>query len=304
MPLRITTLLLVITLLSSCKKEEVVFQNNEIPPYSEIPTIRVQNYVNRLFIDLLGREPLDAEMDVEVAALETADLSFQARENLIEKLMFDQTFLENDSSYNHAYFQKVYEDTKARLIDGASDALIWQRYDMYYNQAIADSLEGNFTDYERNIREAERLEDIINSRSEYRLGEIGIREMYRRMIDNAVYDEINMNSFNYINATFNDLFLRFPTDAEFEQAYQIIEFNEPAVIFGLVAQNEVEYLDILLNSNEYSEGMVRWAFQTLLAREPVTYESFTLGNDFSAEYNLQELQKELLKSDEYAGFDE
>lgn len=46
----------------SCTKEETVIRNNNQPPkYSEISTIMVENYINRLFIDVLGREATDVE---------------------------------------------------------------------------------------------------------------------------------------------------------------------------------------------------------------------------------------------------
>lgn len=287
----------------SCKKEETVFENNTIPPYSEIPTVQVQNYVNRLFIDLIGREPVDLEMAAEVSALENADLSETSRLALITKLMTDTTFVEGDSTYKKAYYVNIYEYTKARLIEGASDAEIESERGIILFAALNDSLNGDFTSYQRNIREAKKLKDIMDCRWDYQSGQIGIREVYDRMIDNAIYDLINMNAFNYINATFDDLFYRYPTEAEFNQAFQIIEYNSPAVIFNEVAINEGQYLDILLNSEEYNEGMIRWCYLALLAREPSTQETYSLIQDFRTSSNLQNIQKYILKSDEYAGFD-
>lgn len=287
----------------SCKKEQEVFENNTIPPYSEIPTVIVQNYVNRLFIDLLGREPVDIEMAAEVAALESADLSESSRLTLINRLMNETIFVEGDSSYNRAYYINLYEYTKARLLEGASDAEIESQRGILLFAALNDSLNGDFTSYQRNIREAKKLSDIIDSRYDYQSGQIDIRELYDRMIDNSVYDLINMNAFNYINATYDDLFYRYPTEAEFNQAFQIIEYNLPAVIFGEVAQNEGQYLDILLNDDEFNEGMIRWSYISLLAREPSTQETFTLIEDFRNTSNLQNIQRYILKSDEYAGFD-
>ena len=286
-----------------CKKEQPVFENNTIPPYDEVPTIKIQNYTNRLFIDILGREPLDSEMDLEVAALEAGDLSMSVRESLIEKLQFSLAFVEGDSSYNHAYFNKIYEDTKARLIEGVSDTYIQQEYGIFDFAAFSDSLDGNIAGYEYNRGEANKLKAIIESKEEYRLNEINIDDMYRRMMFNSIYDEINMNTFNFVNASFDDLYFRFPTDTEFENAFVIIENNQAANLFGQIAQNKSEYLDILTTNNEYEEGMIHWAFLSLLSREPSTNESFALLNNFHNSYNLQEVQKVIMMTDEYAGFD-
>jgi hypothetical protein len=296
-------LFLALVFLGSCKKEEPVYEDNTIPPYSEIPTIEVNNYVNRLFIDIIGREPTDEEMDRDTEHLEENDLSVEARIEIINTLFFSTDPVEGDTSYNHAYFTKLYEDTKARLIEGASDAEISQQYNVFRNNAIADSLAGNIGSYEQNMVQANRLKDILDSPIRLREGTINIRRMYEFMLFNSIYDQINMGAFNFINATFNDLFYRFPTEAEFEQSFEIIEFNQPAQIFGQVAQNKSEYIDIMTESDEYEEGMVRWAFQTFLSREPSTAEVSELAPAFGSTSNLQSIQRQILITDEYAGFE-
>ena len=127
--------------------------------------------------------------------------------------------------------------------------------------------------------------------------------MFRRLIFNSIYDQINMNSFNFVNASFDDLFYRFPTQAEFDNAYDVIEFNQPAMIFGEVVQNKTEYLNVLTASPEYSEGMVIWAYNSLVARDPSPQEVFEASGDFSSTMNFQSIQRGILISDEYAGFD-
>lgn len=286
-----------------CKKEEVVFTDVTPPAYAGIPTVQVNNYVNRLFIDLIGREPVDLEMEAETATLESAGLSIESREDLIDKLMFSTAFVEGDSTYNKAYFIKVYEDLKARMIEGASEGILWQQYNVFYSQSIVDSVNGNFDDMQRNRQAAERMMDVIESGEELRQGLITIGEVHRRMCYNAVYDEINMGSFNFVNASFQDLFDRFPTQSEFDSGFEIIEFNEPDVIFGQAAQNKGEYLDILVGSDEFEEGLIRWVYQGMLARDPSSYEVFSFLETNSGNLTLSATQKAVLKTDEYAGFD-
>jgi len=289
--------------LLACKKEDVVFENNTIPPYDEIPTVIVQNYVNRLFIDLIGREPLNTEMSAEVALLEAADLSTESRTTLVNKLIFNNSPLVGDSSYTFAYHIKLYDDLKARFLEGASEDVLSFEYGIFRGQAIADSINGNLSGYELNMVEANRIEALQNARSELMNGEILIDEMVKRMLINAIYDEINMNSFNFVNATFNDLFFRFPTSAELDAAYQIVEFNQPASLFGSLAQTKPEYVDLLVGSAEFDEGMIIWAYESLLARTPTSNEVFELVIPFSNNYNFIAVQRTILISDEYAGFD-
>ncbi len=288
--------------LASCKKEETVFENNEIPPYSGVPTVLVQNYINRTFIDLIGREPTDLEMEAETVFLEENNLSVEARTQLINKLMTDQTFIEGDSSYYHAYHFKVYEDSKARFVEGASDAELNQRYGIIRNGAVIDSLNGDMQGYEQKMLEANKLLAVVDARIEYREGLIDLLEMYRRMTDNAIYDEINMGSFNFVNATFDDLYYRFPTESEFQVSFEIIENNAPQMLFGQVAANEFEYMQVLLNNSECAEGVVIWATNALLSRNPTSQEAFNFGNTFYTSGDLQIVQRSIMISDEYAGF--
>ena len=74
----------------------------------------LENYVNRLYIDLIGREPLDDEMERDVLYLRDNDVSFGSRDSLILKLQSDTLFIEGDSSYKKAYFHRTYEMLKVR----------------------------------------------------------------------------------------------------------------------------------------------------------------------------------------------
>jgi len=288
--------------LFSCKKEQEVFEDNTPPPYSGVSTLQVENYVNRIFIDLIGREPLDTEMSAEVSSLEAVNLSKESRSTLIQKLQFDQTELPNDSSYFIAYHKKLYEDTKARLLEGSSDGFIEQEYELFRGFATADSTNGDFVGYDLNTAEANKLLSILQSQFELRNELITPEIMYSRMMFNAIYDEINMNSFNFINAVFDDCYNRFPTQAEFDASFPIIENNQAGQILGEVAQNKGEYIDIIVNNPEFDEGIVTWAFNSLLNREPMTNESLELSTHFSANQSIPYIQEKILLTDEYAGF--
>ncbi len=289
-------------LLASCKKESVVFEDNTIPTYAGISTVILNNYINRLYIDVIGREPLNAEMESDRIFLRENDLSTAARTQLVDRLMFSTEFIEGDSSYRRAYVVKFYENLKARYIEGASEALLSERYGLYRGNAILDSLNGDMTSYAMNMGEALRLDSLMAGRVSYQNDAISIAELARRMMFNAVYDDINMNAFNFINASFDDSFFRFPTQPEFDQAYQIVELNEPAVLFGMVAQTKLEYLSILTSTGEFYEGMVIWAYQSLLSRNPTSQEVFVAAEALESDLDFSAVQRTILISDEYAGF--
>jgi hypothetical protein len=117
-----------------------------------------------------------------------------------------------------------------------------------------------------------------------------------------VYDEINMNTFNFVNASFDNLFFRYPTQAEFYAGFNMVEYNQPATVLGQPGQNKDEYVEILINSREFYEGLIVWSYQILLAREPSTAETNELMIDLYQDHDLQKVQRSIMVTDEYAHF--
>ncbi len=295
-------ILVPVLILLSCKKDPEVIPDNDAPYYDEIPTIVIENYVNRIFIDLIGREPLDSEMQAEVNKLKADSLSIGSRRSLIRKLQTNEDFIEGDSSLSHAYYQRMYDLGKVRLLEGASDYEIYEVMGIVQNILVKDSLRGDSVGTHIGRKKVNRLKDVLRSKVHYRQGTIGIEGMFARMLHNDVYDVINMNTFNFVNATFDDLFARFPTEEEFQNAFDIIEYNLSGKIFGQSAQNKQEYVDILTHSREFYEGMIRWAYTTLLARNPSTLEVDYHMETFYSDGNFQKVQENIMIMDEYANF--
>ncbi|MDG2208426.1 MAG: hypothetical protein P8K81_00380 [Flavobacteriales bacterium] len=290
-----------LTVLSGCKPEVFVYEDNPVPAYDEISTILVQNYVNRFYIDLIGREPNDEEMERDVAILEEGDLTMDIRLQVLDGLIEGMDSIDQ-FTYRGMVYQKLYTDLKARFLEGASDGILNARYGLLRGQAINDSLNGNYIGYSINQAAAERMQLVLLSRVDLESGLIDVREVCHRMIWNSVYDMINMNSFNFIQACFDDLYQRFPTSAEFDAAYAIIEFNQPEEVFGMAAQDKPSFLDAMLLNPEWDEGMVRWVYRSFLARDPSDGEVIEGMNAFANGLEVSTIQRLVLQSDEYAGF--
>jgi hypothetical protein len=286
---------------ASCKKGELVPDNNA-PYYDGVPTVKVQNYVNRLFIDLIGREPLDVEMDAEVATLKSNHLSMESRDALIVKLQTDTNYIPGDSSYFVAYYQRLYNLFKFRLLEGASDADIDFYMGLSENNAFVDSLSGDSLNMQREKQEVARYKKVKAIPFDLRNDSIDIRTVFSRLLYNGVYDQINMNSFNFVRASFNDLFGRYPTQSEFDNSFAMVDANESRIVMGQPGQNKGDFINILVNTYEFKEGMIRWAYKTFMAREATTAEVNDLIQDFNTTLNFPHMQKAILKTDEYANF--
>ena len=295
-------IILCVLLFTACKKDVVIIPNNNAPNYSEIPTILLENYVNRLYIDLIGREPLDDEMENDVQFLRDNDVTFQSRDSLITKLQFDTTFIAGDISYKNAYFHKLYEMVKVRLIEGVSNSYIQNEMGIFLFFYEVDSIAGNLIGAHNNLISYYRLKSIIDSESSYYYDSISIKEMHKRMINSSIYDQINMNTFNFVNAAFDNLLFRYPTQNEFNKTYSMIEDQIPQTVLGFSGTNKEDFISIITNTREFYEGMIHWSYITLLARTPSSQETDFLMNDFFITCDFHKLQRYIMKTDEYAHF--
>ena len=295
--------IVILLVVIACKKEAELIPNNDAPYYGDIPTVLLENYVNRVYIDLLGREPLDDEMNNDVQFLRDSDVSIESRNSLIHNLQFDTTYVPGDSSYKFAYFHRMYDMLKVRLLEGASNSYISQDLNNHYLNYLNDSLAGNILEANKKLLSYNILNDVLLSELEYYNGSIDISEMHRRMIYNSVYDQINMNTFNFINAAFDNLLFRYPTAYEFEQVYLMIEDNTAQIVFGQSANNKEGFTHLICNTKEFYEGVIHWAYVTLLARVPTTEETDVLMQNFYFDHDFQYVQRQIMQTDEYAHFD-
>ena len=293
---------LLFCLFFSCKRDADIIPNNDPPYYNEIPTILLENYVNRIYIDLLGREPLDQEMEQDVQYLRDRDVSLESRDTLLYKLQFDTTYIPGDSSYKFAYFHRMYEMLKVRLIEGASNGYISNELGNHYLNYVNDSVNGHMLDANNKLRQYNILNNVLKSEAQYYNSEIEINEVHRRMIYNSVYDQINMNTFNFINAAFDNLLFRYPTQYEFDEVYKMIEDNTAQIVLGASGNNKEGFTYIICDTKEFYEGVIVWAYGTLLARSPTTEETDILMNNFYFDHDFQWVQRRIMETDEYAHF--
>jgi len=284
-------------LLTGCQPDPIHFDDNPIPHYDGVPTVIVDAYLTRVFIDLIGREPLTEELTTERAALREGNLLLDSRLELVDRLMGA------DTSYLPFYQRKLSNDLSGRFLDGASWESMEGEVEFLRGLAAQDSLQGNLSGYVYHTDLAERMQAALDGVEAWGNAEIAWREVCKRYCYNTFYDDLNMNSFNFIHATFDDLFGRNPTEAEFEQAYAAVEYSSPAVLMGSSILNKEEFLMALVQDSEFDEGAIRWWGEHLLIRPITTAEVSAWRTLVGPSVNIQALQRILITSDEYADFE-
>jgi len=302
--IKLFLVLISLAFLASCDTtSEEIITGNDSYSVTGISKIKVENYVNRLFIDIIGREPTDIEQAIEADTLNNNDLSQEARFDLINRLMTDTTFSENEGSYQEAYSNNLYLLAKIRCLEGVSDGQIRSEIlNNIYGSAFKDSLDGNWDAYWEKVNEIRRFELLLSASDNLQRGALKYHEVYAFMIDNGLYDMFNMNAFNFIRASFDQLLYRLPTEEEYEKAFYMVEKDLPNEFLGEMGNSKADYIDILINSEAMKEGMIRWAFFVFLQRAGEPEEIATLLEDYKANNDINNIIAKIVVTDEYANF--
>lgn len=288
---------------TNCQKEvEIQINGNKTPKYDDVPTIHVENYINRLFIDLLGREPTDTERDSLTKKLKDSQLSTLCRDSIVYDLQWDTTYRVGDSSYRHAYIQRVYNLLKFNYVEGASDPEIGQKLGNLRFAINVSRLNGDSVRVKQYLAEAHKYENILRWKYNYRKANSTYPALCGYLMYNGVYDVINMGSFNFVNAAFDDVLGRNPTKQEFDAAYAVVDKNEPTLVFNKVASNKLEFISILTQSDAFYEAQVRWWYFQYLRKEIPSDQLFVWTKEYHNNKKVEWFQRQILITDEYAQF--
>ena len=287
--------LLVSTFFISCKKTEIVHENKIItgnvpPPYQGVTTIQIQNYINKLFIDLIGDEPSDAELTTLTDLLITNNLEEATRITVIEDILAKV-----------AHRSRYWTLTSVRYIGGfdkdylTNEKALYEYLSVYY-KSLGDTFTSFVMDYE-----VIRLDRTLTADTDLGTGAITISEYVARFCNNVIYDEINMGTTNFVLACFENMFFRTPTVEELTQSETMVN-GSPATLFLSDGKSKGDFLKIVTGSDEFFQGMAVEAYNFLLARDPETLESNELTEKFKTSNDYKDLYIEICKTDEYAGF--
>lgn len=293
-------LLLFITCsLISCTKEEIIYENehidvviegNEVPPYSGVTSIQIEGYVNRLFIDLLGREPSITERTEAKNYLKSNDLTEVAREFILNQLM-----------NSNEYYQRFFTIHSGELLDGITSQDITNgisTFSILYNNAVITGNTSLAQYYQNGSEKLIALEQAIN---DYSIGLVSVDLFFARLIDNHFFDNINMGSENFAIGSFEGLFNRLPTEAELEASIEMID-GFSAQLLLRDGNGKDDFIKIVTTVPEFYQGLTIDIYNQLLARNPDSQEMSNGTIILSSTSDYKAVQKIVLISDEYAGF--
>ena len=272
-------------LIFSCTKDRII-EDNVAPPDPTVENITKENYVNRAYIAILGRKATPSEFTSAYNLVDAGNLSKASRRAVVDLALL------NDEYYDNLYFQ-----AKSRLLAGADTTAIASKI-FVLQILLTDPLYQLFwPQIQEGIND---LQALLDCPDDLKAGILDVTGMHRRMVDNPIYDDLNMGSQNFVISTFQNFLLRYPTTYELTQGILIVDgFN--GIIFLTDCSSKNEYLDTFFASTDYFEGQVLDLFGRFLYRTPTSIEMAELSQAFKLSGDYEALLKSVLTTDEYAG---
>jgi hypothetical protein len=276
-----------VVLLTACNNiSDVLIGDNAAPPDSTVDNVTISNYINKLYISTLGREPSDSEFSEAQEILSESNVSLEIREEVVD------TILALDE-----YYERTYEIAFSELLNETNENYV-EFLIMYYYDLLENETEQAIIDFLTN--EVERLEMLQETLNLLKSEEINMAEMYKRIVNNSIYDDINMGTENFIVSVFQFFLLRYPTDAELENATQIVD-GSSGILFYMEGNSKDDFLEIFFGNDGYFEGQVILLYQRYLYRDPDSEEMSQLAIEYKNTGDYKALQKSILTLDEYVG---
>jgi hypothetical protein len=270
---------------SACTKEEVI-PNNQPPPDSTTNNITKENYVNRLYISILGRECTDVEYNEAYDILLQGNLSVQSRGQVIDIV-----------AAKPGYYKRLFRIAEENYLNSA-DSLDYQTQIFAYNIILQNQAQQQYWPYA--TMELGRINAWIASVNDMQAGNLTVAGMHKRAVSNYVYDAINMGSLNYVASLFQNFFFRYPTQSELDAGIHCVD-GFPSTVFFQIVDSKEEYTDLFFASDNYYEGQVRDLFTRYLFREPTSAEQTFFSQRYKSNNDYKQLQKDILSLDEYVG---
>lgn len=271
--------------LSACTKEEVI-TGNKPPPDSTINNFTKENYVNRLYISILGRECTEAEFDEAYGILVQNNLSVASRAQVIDLI-----------TAKPGYYDRLFDIAQIDLLNSA-DSLDYVDRLFTYQLLLQNPAYQQF--WPQLNFEIGRIQQLLATVDDLEDGTINVVGMHKRCVYNFMYDDINMGSLNFVASLFQNFYYRYPSESEMDAGIRCVD-GFPATVFFQIADSKEEYIDLFFATDNYFEGQVRDLFKRYLFREPTSAEQTYFGSRYKNGQNYKALQKDILSLDEYVG---
>ena len=78
--------------------------------------------------------------------------------------------------------------------------------------------------------------------------------------------------------------------------------GKTGILFGRSGNCKGDYFDIICHSQEFYEGTIKWLYKVFNSRNPTVEETVNAMNIMNVNKDIIKIQRNILKTDEYANF--
>lgn len=277
----------ILLFIASCSKfEDVIVKDNLPPPDHTVDSTTLEIYLHKVYVNLLGREPIGNEKSEAITILRQNNFSVANRKQFLETL-----FVKSE------YKQNLYTIASNEYLNSLDSLEIAQQIYLFEYFLTQPQYAPFYTLISYEVGRMQQLQAVPD---DLNAGTLDYRGMLRQCSNNYFYDQINMGTENFVVSTFQNFLFRYPSDAELLNGKTMVDGNNSILFFEL-GKTKVDYINIFFNSDDYYEGQVRNAFTKYLFREPTSAEIALYADTYKSNDNYALLQKEIFALDEYAG---
>jgi hypothetical protein len=282
--------LILLFFLSACQTETEIVRvsGNQAAPDLTVPQVVKENYINKLYIGLLGRKPSPTEQQQALSLLNRSEASPADREALLDQILAQDAFA-----------LRMYEVAKAEMLNNIDSSEI-QFQIFIFRELLKDPQYEAF--YPLIQTEIDKLLALRNLPQRLRAGQQSRAEMHAIMSYNYFYDEINMGSQNFVLSLFEYFLGRYPTADEEQKAIQMVD-GFGMVMFGQEGSSKEDFISIFFQSTDYLEGQAIDLYNDFLLREPSSTEMAEAVLAYRSQNSYLAMLKLILTKDDALGWE-
>lgn len=273
----------------SCRKivTDVVTVNGNVPPKdTTIDNVLRDNYVQKLYLDAIGRTPTSLEKLGAQSILNKNNCSIDNRTELLNQLTAMTDFRDH-----------LYGIDNAGILNSPSSVLIGY-YIIYYQKLAVDTTQPlNHAMYAQDVQ---RLYILKAAYRAFLNDSIDLVEVQKRMAFSPMYEAIIGGAFNWTTAAFPYFLKRKPTTDETMSSYYILQGIQAQFLLKL-ASNKSDMMNIFFDSDEFFECQIRTFYLRYFYREPTTSELSVLAPQYHKDHDYIKLLRTIFLSNEYLG---
>jgi len=289
-----TILILIVVAFAACRKTQVipilkstdvVIDSNQAPADTSVSYLLMANYVNKVYIASLGREPITSEFNTGIDILTPSNMSIASRKTLVGSILGKP-----------GYEQRIFDSNSAEFLQSVDSTDIDQII-YAYTLFLLDS--NNMAQWAFGESEKLKLEELRDIPLDLVSG-LAIPEMHKRMVNNYFYDQINMGTDNFVTSCFQNFVNRYPTESELEQSTFMVDGMQ-AIVFFNTGTTKDEFIDNFFGSENYFEQQVNNLYKKYLYRDASSVEMTTGAVEYMSTMDFDQQIINVLSSDEFAG---